>query len=110
MWVPYLESSKTLVAFIVMLGSFVLLGVLRVSGVDRKLVTAIAAVFIIGSVVALGLAVFSVSQENNEVVRTEPKAANVQPDATRVETAPVINFQMSHGSNNVLINNQGRSK
>jgi len=109
-WAPYLENPLTLAAFIAMLGGFVLLGVLKLKGVGNKLVTAIAAVFIIGAMVGLLLAIAMAYKKPNETVKPNPEANNSQSSTIRTETPPTVNIQMAQGSNNVLTNNQGKSK
>ncbi|MEW7857551.1 hypothetical protein AB2M95_16700 [Pseudomonas chlororaphis] len=109
-WAPYLENPLVLAAFIAMLGGFVLLGVLKLAGIGNKLVTAIAAVFIIGAMVGLLLAIDKAYKKPNEAVKANSEANNSQSSTVRTESPPAINIQIVQGSNNVLTNNQEKSK
>lgn len=105
-WAPHLQNPLTLTAFITLLGGIVLLGLVRYAMNGKKLIAAIATVFITGAAAGLLLAAISVYKKKDEEAHTTSDFSKQQSVKSKNENPPTINIQMANGSNNILTNNQ----
>nr|WP_315448727.1 hypothetical protein [uncultured Pseudomonas sp.] len=109
-WAPYLYDPLTLVAFIVAVGGAVLLGVLKWTGVDKKIILAATVLYGLGFVSALILALSKGLNSPNPTPAPVSTPVKTQPQAVQPEAPPSINIQIARGSHNVITNGSEKSK